>query len=47
MLYIDPSAGSIVLQVIAAALFTGALTVKRWWGSASEAVRRALAHFRR
>jgi hypothetical protein len=47
MLYVDPSAGSLVLQVAAAALFTGAITVKRWWGSASGAVRRTLARLRR
>jgi hypothetical protein len=33
MLYVDPSAGSIFLQVAFAAVVGGALTVKRWWGS--------------
>jgi hypothetical protein len=47
MLYVDPSAGSMMLQVAAAAFFTGALTVKRWWGSAAGAMRRVLARFRR
>jgi hypothetical protein len=47
MLYLDPSAGSLVLQVAAAALFTGVITVKRWWGGATGAVRRTLARFRR
>jgi hypothetical protein len=46
MLYVDPSAGSLVLQVAAAALFTGLITVKRWWGTASGAFRRTLARFR-
>jgi hypothetical protein len=47
MLYVDPSAGSLVVQVAAAALFTGVITVKRWWGAASGAARRALARLRR
>jgi hypothetical protein len=33
MLYVDPAAGSIVLQVAFAAIVGGALTAKRWWAS--------------
>ena len=33
MLYVDPAAGSIVLQVAVAAIVGGALTAKRWWAS--------------
>jgi hypothetical protein len=29
--YIDPVSGSIILQVLAAGLFAGLLTVKRFW----------------
>ena len=29
--YIDPLSGSIILQVIAAGLFGGLLTIKRFW----------------
>jgi hypothetical protein len=47
MLYVDPSAGSLALQVAAAALFTGVITVKRWWATAAGAARRALARLRR
>lgn len=39
MLYVDPAAGSIVLQVAFAAIVGGALTARRWWA----AVRGALA----
>lgn len=33
MLYVDPAAGSIVLQVAFAAIVGGAITAKRWWGT--------------
>jgi hypothetical protein len=33
MLYVDPAAGSIVLQVAFAAVLGGVLTVKRWWST--------------
>lgn len=36
MLYVDPAAGSIVLQVAFAAIIGGALTAKRWWASVKE-----------
>lgn len=39
MLYVDPAAGSILLQVAFAAILGGALTVKRWWGTLMRAVR--------
>jgi hypothetical protein len=38
MLYVDPAAGSIVLQVAFAAIVGGALTVKRWWAAAKQLV---------
>jgi hypothetical protein len=33
MLYVDPAAGSIVLQVALAAVLGGMLTAKRWWNT--------------
>jgi hypothetical protein len=36
MLYVDPAAGSIVLQVAFAAIVGGALTAKRWWTSVKQ-----------
>jgi hypothetical protein len=39
MLYVDPSAGSLVLQIAVAAMVGGAVTVKRWWGSFAHFVR--------
>ena len=36
MLYVDPAAGSIVLQVAVAAIVGGALTAKRWWASVKQ-----------
>jgi len=33
MLYVDPAAGSIMLQVAFAAIVGGAFTAKRWWGT--------------
>jgi hypothetical protein len=46
MLYVDPAAGSIILQVAFAALVGGALTVKRWWGTLKGALRGGLTRFR-
>jgi hypothetical protein len=46
MLYVDPSAGSIMLQVAFAAIVGGALTVKRWWGSVSQRLRSAVSRLR-
>jgi hypothetical protein len=47
MLYVDPSAGSIVLQVAVAAVFAGLLFVKRWWGAVTDALRGGLHRLRR
>jgi hypothetical protein len=38
MAYIDPSAGSILLQVMLAAIVSGVLTMRRWWGGFKRAV---------
>jgi len=45
MLYIDPAAGSIILQVAFAAILGGALTAKRLWGSIRRTVRAGLNRF--
>jgi hypothetical protein len=46
MAYIDPSAGSMILQVALAAMVGGALTAKRWWGGLTRAVRGSLNRLR-
>jgi len=46
MLYVDPSAGSMILQVAFAAMVGGVLTAKRWWGSLTRAVRSRLDRLR-
>jgi hypothetical protein len=46
MLYVDPSAGSIVLQAAIAAIFAGLLFVKRWWDAATGVIRRSLDRLR-
>jgi hypothetical protein len=46
MLYVDPAAGSIVLQVAFAAIVGGALTARRWWGTAKAAVGSAMKRMR-
>jgi hypothetical protein len=46
MLYVDPAAGSIILQVAFAAILGGALTAKRWWGTLTRAVRTGVDRFR-
>jgi hypothetical protein len=46
MLYVDPAAGSIILQVAFAALLGGALTAKRWWGTLKQAVQTRMKRFR-
>ena len=46
MLYVDPAAGSIILQVAFVALLGGALTAKRWWGTLKQVARTGLNHFR-
>ncbi len=35
--YLDPVSGSIILQVIAAGVFAGALTTKRFWARVKRA----------
>jgi hypothetical protein len=47
MLYVDPSAGSIALQVAVAAMVAGLLFVKRWWSAVTDAIRGGLHRFRR
>jgi hypothetical protein len=47
MMYIDPSAGSIILQVLAAGVVGGALTAKRWWGALKDRARSAMSRLRR
>ena len=46
MLYVDPSAGSILLQVAFAVVVGGALTVKRWWWSLTHLVRSGMNRVR-
>ena len=46
MLYVDPAAGSIMLQVAFAALIGGAVTAKRWWGTATRGLSAAVKRIR-
>ena len=46
MFYVDPAAGSLVLQVAFAVIVGGALTVKRWWATAVAAVKTAMRRMR-
>ncbi len=46
MVYVDPAAGSIVLQVAFAAIVGGALTAKRWWAAMTRVLGRATKHIR-
>jgi hypothetical protein len=46
MLYVDPSAGSVLLQVAFAAVVGGALTVKRWWASVASFFRSGMRRVR-
>jgi len=46
MVYVDPSAGSIILQVAFAGIFAGALVAKRWWGALAGALRGMLRRIR-
>jgi hypothetical protein len=46
MLYVDPSAGSVILQVAFAAMVGGALTAKRWWSSLTRTVRAGMNRIR-
>ncbi len=47
MLYVDPSAGSIVLQTALAALVAGVLFVKRRWVAVTGTIRGGLGRLRR
>jgi hypothetical protein len=46
MLYVDPAAGSIVLQVAFAAIVGGAVTAKRWWGTVTRGLWTAVKRIR-
>jgi len=46
MLYVDPTAGSVILQVTFAAILGGVLTAKRWWGTLRRGVQAGLSWFR-
>jgi hypothetical protein len=46
VLYVDPSAGSMILQVAFAALLGAGLTVRRWWGNVSRIIKSGLGRFR-
>jgi hypothetical protein len=37
--YVDPSTGSILLQVLVAGVLGAAFTVRQWWGRLATAVR--------
>ncbi len=37
--YVDPTSGSIILQVVAAGVLGAVLTVKQWWSKATALVR--------
>jgi hypothetical protein len=41
-MYVDPTSGSIVLQVALAGILGAIVTIKQWWGKAREAVRSLL-----
>ena len=47
MLYVDPSAGSVFVQIAFAAVVGGALTVRRWWGAFRERVLTGIRGLRR
>lgn len=46
MLYVDPAAGSIVLQVALAAVLGGMLTVKRWWSTVRSTIESTVKRMR-
>ncbi len=46
MLYVDPAAGSILLQVAFAAVLGGVLTVKRWWTTVRDAIETTVKRMR-
>ena len=45
-MYVDPAAGSIVLQVVFAAIVGGAVTAKRWWGTLVRSLSAAVRQIR-
>ena len=46
MLYVDPAAGSILLQVAFAAVLGGVLTAKRWWATVRGAIETTVKRIR-
>ena len=46
MHYVDPAAGSIVLQVAFAAVLGGVLTVRRWWATVRGAIETTVKRMR-
>jgi hypothetical protein len=46
MLYVDPAAGSIVLQVAFAAVLGGVVTVRRWWSTLRSAIETTVKRMR-
>lgn len=46
MAYIDPTAGSMVLQIVAAGVLTAMFTAKRWWHRGRQALRIGWDRFR-
>jgi hypothetical protein len=45
--YIDPSAGSMVIQVVAGVILGGLLTIRRWWTGLGQAAKLVWASIRR
>lgn len=45
-MYIDPSVGSIVLQVALASVLGALVTARRWWGSVTQRIRALFRHRR-
>lgn len=45
--YIDPSAGSMVIQVVAGIILGGLLTIRRWWTGFGQAAKLLWARVRR
>jgi hypothetical protein len=47
MLYLDPGAGSIALQMAIAAAAAGLFALRRWWTRITTAIRSSLTQIRR
>jgi hypothetical protein len=45
--YVDPGAGSFVLQIVAAGVLTAMFTAKSWWHRARDRARATWAQLRR